>query len=263
MRIAGNKIADSLYNTYTNNLRAVAQSARRLAWGEHYPTNVEGRGELGVANMWRSVIRGQDKLVDGVQSSINYLRVQDESMVQAAEVLQRMNELASAALDNSKNTNDRVALDAEFQALENEFSQIQARNFNTISLFGRSLDVRIGVDIGNVVTLSAISLNALTFGSMALSQLASASSAIVSLTSRLSSLNVFRARSGNNSNELTRSIDFTRQFVRQMGNAENFVRNIDIALETGSYTKRQVILQASQSILHQANKLPESGLQFI
>ena len=98
---------------------------------------------------------------------------------------------------------------------------------------------------------------------MALSQLASASSAIISLTARISSLNVFRARAGNNSNEMTRVIDFTRQFVRQLGNAENFVRNIDIALEAGNFTKQQVMLAASQSVLAQANGLVQSGLQFL
>lgn len=263
MFIKNNQIANQLYVPYTRNLRNLGQSARRLSTGEKYPTNADGGGELGVADRWQSVIRGTNKLVDGMENTMGYLAVQDESVVQAANILQRMNELAASSLDLTKNTNDRIALDAEFQALENEFSTLYQRKYNGISLFGRSVDVRIGISAGDNITLSTISMAALTFGSMALSQLASASSAILSLTARISSLNVFRAKAGNNSNEMTRVIDFTRQFVRQLGNAENFVRNIDIALEAGNFTKQQVILAASQSILSQANGLVQSGLQFL
>jgi flagellin len=222
MFIKNNHMANQLYVPYTKNIRALGQSARRLSTGEKYPTNADGGGELGVADRWQAVIRGTNKLIDGMENTMGYLAVQDESIVQVTSILQRMNELASSALDLTKNTNDRIALDAEFQALENEYSSIQQRKYNGISLFGRSIDVRIGVTAGDTLQLSSISLAAITFGSMALSQLASASSDLISLTSRISSLNVFRAKAGNNSNELTRVIDFTRQFTRQMGNAENW-----------------------------------------
>jgi flagellin len=263
MFIKNNHTANQLYIPYTRNQRNLAQSARRLATGVQMPTNADGAGELGVADRWKSVISGTNKLIDGMENTMGYLAVQDESVSQGAAILQRMNELAASALDLTKNTNDRIALDAEFQALENEFSSIYQRKYNGISLFGRSVDVRTGIAAGDSLTLSTISLAAITFGSMALSQLASASSAIISLTARISSLNVFRAKAGNNSNEMTRVIDFTRQFVRQLGNAENFVRNIDIALEAGNFTKQQVVLAASQSVLAQANGLVQSGLQFL
>ncbi|MFT5318199.1 MAG: flagellin [Chlamydiales bacterium] len=263
MYIKNNNIASQLYVPYTQNQRNLGQSARKLSTGEKFPTAADGGGELGVADRWKSVIGGTNKLVDGLENTMGYLAVQDESVVQAANILQRMNELAASALDLTKNTNDRIALDAEFQALENEFSTLYQRKYNGISLFGRSIDVRTGLAASDSLTLSTISLAAITFGSMALSQLASASSAIISMTSRISSLNVFRAKAGNNSNEITRVIDFTRQFVRQLGNAENFVRNIDIALEAGNFTKQQVILAASQSVLSQANGLTQSALQFL
>ncbi|MFT5317467.1 MAG: flagellin [Chlamydiales bacterium] len=263
MFIKNNQIASQLYVPYTKNLKALGQSARRLSTGEKFPTGADGGGELGVADRWKSVISGTNKLIDGMENSMGYLAVQDESITQATVVIQRMSELAASALDTSKNTNDRIALDAEFQALENEFSTISARQYNGTAIFGTSIDVRVGVTAGDTLTLSSISLAAITFGSMALSQLAGADTALVSLTSRISSLNVFRARAGNNSNELSRTIDFTRQFTRSLGNAENFVRNIDIALEAGEFTKQQVVLAASQSVLSQANNLTQSGLQFL
>ena len=263
MFIKNNHIANQLYVPYTKNLRNLSQSARRLATGEKIPTAADGGGELGVADRWQQVIRSTDKLIGGMENTMSYLATQDEVLNQANSILQRMSELAATALDTSKNTADRIALDAEFQALEREFTQVYQREYNGVSLFGRSLDVRIGIEVGNTLRLSTISLGGLTFTTMTLSQLASASAALVSLTSRIGSLNHLKARAGNNSNELLRTIDFTRQHIRNLGKAENFIRNIDLAIESGNFAKSQVILSASQSILAQSNGIVQSALQFI
>lgn len=263
MFIKNNSVSNQLYVPYTQSLRGLSTSARKLATGENMPASKDGAGELGVADRWRSQLKGANKLLDGLQYTKGYFEAQDETVFHSANVLQRMSDLAASALDLTKNTNDRIALDAEFQALENEFSQLHQRKYNNVSLFGRSIDVRIGIGATEFVTLSSISLATVTFGSMALSQLASASSAIISLTSRISSLNIYRAKIGNNTQQTERLIDFSREFVLQLGNAENFLRNIDISIESANFTKGQVIVSASQSVLAQSNGLVQSGLQFL
>ncbi|MFT4553691.1 MAG: flagellin [Chlamydiales bacterium] len=263
MFIKNNSIANQLYVPYTQNIRNMGKSAQKLATGSNMPTSADGSGELGVADRWKASITGANKLLDGLQYTKGYLGAQDETVFHASQILQRMTDLASSALDLTKNTNDRIALDAEFQALENEFSQLHLRRYNNISLFGRSIDVRIGIGATEFVTLSSISLATLTFGSMTLSQLASASSAILSLTSRITSLNIYRGKIGNNSQQTERLLDHSREYVLQLGNAENFIRNIDISLEAANYTKEQVVLSASQSIITQTNGLLQSGLQFL
>jgi flagellin len=263
MFIKNNPMSTALYVPYTQAIRQLEKSARQLATGEKIPTSADGGGELGVADRWQHVIRGTDKLIGGMENTSGYLATQDESIRQAGDVLQRMSELAASALDTSKNTNDRIALDAEFQALENEFSSIYQRQYNGISLFGRSIDVRTGLTTGDALTLSSVSLAALTFGSMALSQLANASSALISLTSRISSLNIYKAKSGNHQAEINRTIDFTRTHISNLGNAEDSIRNIDLAIATGEFTKDQVILAAAQSTLATANSLVQSSLTFL
>ena len=263
MFIKNNHIANQLYVPYTRNIRGLAQSARRLATGEKVPTAADGGGELGVADRWQQVIRGTDKLIGGMENTMSYIRTQDELIKQSTEILQRMSELAAVALDTTKNTTDRIALDAEFQALENEFSQVYTKQYNGISLFGRSLGVRIGKEGGETLAFSVISLGGLTFTTMTLSQLASASAALISLTSRIGSINKLKAKVGNNSNELSRVIDFTRQHIRNLANAESFIRNVDLAIEAGNFTKKQVVLSASQSILSQSNGIVQSAMQFL
>jgi len=263
MFVKNNHIANQLYVPYTKNLSNLAQSARRLSTGERVPTLADGAGEVGVADRWQSAIRGTEKLIAGMENAKGLLATQDEVLKQASDIVLRMSELAAGALDTSKNTNDRIALDGEFSALRNEFTQLTLKEYNGTSLFQRSLSIRVGMAAGATLVISTITLNGLNFAGMTLTQLASASAALISITSRISSLNILKGRAGNNSNEVSRTIDFTRQFVRNLSNAENYVRNIDLAIETGNFTKQQVILSASQSVLAQSNGLIQSGLQFL
>lgn len=270
MYIKNNHIANQLYVPYTKSVRNLAQSARRLATGEKIPTAADGGGELSVADRWQQMVRGTSKLIAGMENTMGYLATQDEVLNQATQVLQRMSELAASALDTTKNTNDRIALESEFDALESEIINLSGRRYNGISLFGNVLSVRyditsIGAGPGQTVTLSSIDLNGLAtnIAGLTLSQLGSASNALISITSRLKSINIMKAYAGNNSNEISRTIDFTRQHVRNLGQAENFVRNIDIAIEAGNFTKEQVILSASQSVLTQANGIIQSAMQFL
>lgn len=263
MFIKNNHIANQLYVPYTKSIRALEKSARMLATGEKVPTVADGGGEMGVADRWQQKIRGTEKLVAGMESTSNYLATQDELLRQGVEILERMSELAASALDATKNTNDRIALDAEFQALENEFSQIHEKKYNGISLFGRSLDVRVGIDAADSLTLSTINLGGLVFTAMTLSQLASASAALISITSRISSLNKLKAKSGNNANEIERTIDFTRQHITNLADSENSIRGVDLAVTTAQFTKDQILLSAAQSTLSQSNGLIQSAMQFL
>ncbi len=263
MFIKTNHIAEQLYVPYTQNIRNIEKSARMLATGERLPTAKDGAGELGVADRWKQRMEGTDRLIGGIQNMDGFVSTQDEVLRSAGEIVQRMSELSASALDTAKNTADRVSLDSEFQALENEFSQLTSRTYNGVSLFVRSLSVRIGLEVGETLVLSTISLGRVTFTGMTISQLASASAALISLTARIASLNTLRSKVGNNGNELDRVLDFTRTHVRQLRNAETNVRNIDLAIATGDFTKEQVVLAASQSALAQANGIVQSALQFL
>ena len=267
MFIKNNHIANKLYSPYLKSIRNLEKSARVLATGEKYPTVADGGGELGVADRWKQKIKTTEKLIVGLEDTSGYLDTQGELLTQASEILQRMSELASSALDTTKNTNDRIALDAEFQALEAEMAQLAGRQYNQISLFGHVLSVRYDTTsvagAAQTATLSAINLGNITFANLTLSQLASASAAFISIKSRVNSLNIFKSYAGNNSNEIDRIMNFTQTHINNLSNAENSIRDIDLALATGNFTKEQVILAAAQSAMAQSNGLIQSALAFL
>jgi flagellin len=261
--LRSNQLASSMYLYYLRNVENLEAASRRMATGERIPIAKDGGGEIGVADLFRQKIAVNDGLVSGLITSQNYLSLQGESLEQAGEILTTMSLLASDALDTTLTTADRIALDAEFQALEDEFYSLHNRRFNSLSIFNRSLTVRVGRESTDTTTLTGITLDRITFTAMTLSQLTLASAALISITDRIASLNLLRGRSGAKANMIARTLEFTRSVSVHLGYSEDAIRNIDLAIETGEFTKQQVILTSSQSVLSQVNNLIQSILQFL
>ncbi len=261
MFIQNNTMTNQAYVPYTQSLNRLSNSTRKLATGEKLPSSVFGAGELGVAEKWERRYRSEIKLIDGMNATVGLLNSKDSVLDRGMEVLQRMSELASSALDFTKVTGDRMALDAEYQALKNEFSSLADRRHNGLSLFGNSLSVRIGLSVGDTVYLTQLTLDKLNLAG-GISQLTLASAALGSINNMIISLNNFRALTGQSVNQLNRTIDFTRQRVTNLKNSTSFIRDIDIAVETEVFTREQMLMSAAQSVLVQANGVMQNAQAF-
>lgn len=261
--LKSNQISSNIYLFYLKSIANLEVSARRLATGEKLSQLKDGGGEIGVADLFKNKITVNDTLIKGLTTAEGYLTLQGETLDQGNEIIDRMVVLAGDALDTTLTTTDRIALDVEFQSLENEFSGLFSKRFNAVSLFGKSMTVRVDIEDGNTVTLSALTLPLITFTTMTISQLALASTTLISLQSRVSSLNYFKAKSGANAARISRTIEFVQSVSSNLKKSEDAIRNIDLAIETGVFTQQQVILASAQSVLSQSNNLIQSILTFL
>jgi len=264
MFIGNNGIANDLYVPYTKQLGSLSRSAQKLATGERIPTAAAGAGEVGLADSLTARRKATSKLIDGMSYTLGLMKARDEVMSQAGDIVVRMMELAGSAIDVTKNTTDRMGLEAEIRALEDEFADLAGTQFNGISLFGNSLTIRIGLSTGlDVFEFSEINLGNMAFADVSVSQLTDAENAIASLKANLGSLNGFRAHVGRQVNHLQGIIDTSRVALNGLQESEAAVRNIDLAKATGEFTREQVVLAAAQNVLAQANGLAQSVLSFL
>ncbi len=264
MFIGNNSIANDLYVPYTQQLGNLAKSAQKLATGERIPTAASGAGEVGLADSYTARRKATSKLIDGMTFTLGIMKARDEVTNQVGDIIVRMIELAGSAADVTKNTTDRMGLEAEIRALEDEFTALVGTQYGGISLFGNSLTIRLGLSDGlDVFDFSAVTLGGMGFADITVSQLGHAESAIISLQTNLGSLNVFRARAGVQVNHLQNIIDTTRIILNGQQERESAVRNIDLAKATGEFTRQQVVVAAAQNVLAQANGLAQSVLTFL
>jgi len=262
MILYSNSAAAKAYVPYLQAVNNITESAKRLASGNKFASPVSGSGELGVADRMRLNITGQNALMSGMENASNYSSTQDEILSHVTDIVTRMTELAASAADPTKTTADRNALNTEFRSLDQEVQDLTGSQFNGRNLFGTATNVRYGVETSDVVTLSQVDLSALTFVTMSINSITTASAALISLKSRANSLNALRNISRGHYSRMQRLVSITQAYSSNLQSAEDSIRSVDIALETGSFTKQQVMLSAAQSILAQANNLPQGDLRF-
>jgi flagellin len=264
MIIQNNNLANKAYVPYQNNINYLARSAARLSTGRKFASAADGTGELGVAHRMRMNHKGANALLSGQQNARSLSQSQDEIMQQVEDVVTRMQELATSAVDPTKTVTDRTALENEFRALSTEVELTSANTqYNGGLLFQTARTVRLGVAASETMTLSAINLSNLSFTSLSVSTVATASAAIISLLGRAASLAVLRSRSRGHAARLERTLSFTQDYVANLSNAESAIRDVDVAKESGEFTKTQVTMAAAQAVLAQANGLTQGAMAFL
>ena len=83
----------------------------------------------------RSQIRGLNKASDNAQDGISLIQVAEGALNESHSILQRMNELATQAANDTNTTSDRTAIQKEVDALTTELDRIASTTqFNTQNL---------------------------------------------------------------------------------------------------------------------------------
>jgi flagellin len=185
----------------------------------------------------------------------------------------RMRELAMQGANGSLTSTDRGFLDTEYQQLKAEIGRIQqSAKFNgkqLLSLNVSTIQFQIGLDDTQSDQL------ALTFGGFGLTAITGASNAIAGsgVDSSLAALGVIdealgivsteRAKYGASMNRLDTTISSVETMRLNLSAANSRIRDVDVATETATMARNQVLSQAGVSVLAQANQLPQLALNLL
>lgn len=263
MIIQTNSPSEGAYVPYLSNINNLTKSAQRLATGSKFANVTDGTGDLGVADRMRANILGTNSLVTSMEDVAGYSSTQDEILGHVSDIVARMSELAAGAVDQTKTTADRNALNAELRALDTEIQGLATTSqYNGTNLFGTTQTIRIGVETSDTITFSQVDLATLTFVAMSLNSFTTASAALISLKSRAASVNALRVTSRSQGARIERTLDFTRAYVSNLSNSESKIRDVDVAMETGTFTQKQVLVSSAQAVLAQLNNLSQGALRF-
>ena len=91
----------------------------------------------------------------------------------------------------------------------------------------------------------------------------SANAAIDHIDNAINKVSMVRATFGATQNRLEHKIDNMNVTIENLTSAESRIRDTNMAEEMMNFTKQQILSQASQSMLAQANQLPQSVLQLL
>ena len=112
-----------------------AKSTEKLSSGYRINRAADDAAGLTISEKMRSQIRGLNKASDNAQDGISLIQTAEGALNEAHSILQRMNELATQAANDTNTTSDRNAIQSEINALTSEIDRIASTTqFNTQNL---------------------------------------------------------------------------------------------------------------------------------
>lgn len=248
---------------------AQAKSSEKLSSG--YKINRAGDDAAGltISEKMRSQVRGLNKASDNAQDGISAIQSAEGALNETHSILQRMNELATQAANDTNTASDRTAIKKEIDALTSEVDRIATTTqFNTQNLLDgtfKGKNLQVGALSGQAIAISIASMKAADIG---LSQLTvdtfgNAGATMTKVQGAISKVSAQRSALGALQNRLEHTIANLDNVSENTSSAESRIRDTDMAEEMVEYSKNNILAQAGQSMLAQANQSTQGVLSLL
>ena len=217
----------------------------------------------------RSQIRGLDKASTNAQDGISAIQVAEGALNETHSILQRMNELATQAANDTNTSTDRAAIKAEIDQLVSEIDRIQSTTqFNTMNLLDGKFtgkNLQVGALAGQVIAISIGNMEAAELGvnSLDVTTNEKAGESMTAIQDAIEAVSTQRSALGAIQNRLEHTIANLDTTSENTSAAESRIRDVDMAKEMVTYSKNNILAQAGQSMLAQANQANQGVLSLL
>ena len=259
------------------NARGLTKAMEQLSTGRRINSAGDDAAGLAIAAKMTSQIRGLNQSVRNANDGISMLQTAEGATNEITNMLQRMRELAVQAANDTYSSDDRTALNSEFEALRTEIARVASTTqWNGMNV----LDGSVGNNTGAVVFQIGVNGggdNGLTFtfgnfnsanlmsniSAAAITSQALAASAIGLATSAIASVNSKRSEMGAVINRLQYTVDNLTNISTNAAASRSRIEDADYSQATTELAKRQIIQQAATAMLSQANQQPQVVLSLL
>ncbi|ABS32443.1 flagellin [Clostridium botulinum] len=229
---------------------------------------------LAISEKMRGQIRGLNQASRNSQDAISLIQTAEGALNETHSILQRMRELTVQAANDTNVTVDRENLQKEVAELQSEINRISSQTqFNTKSLINgavsedaKAMTFQIGANSGQTIKLTIGSMDAKTLKVDKIKlddTAANVTKQIATIDNAINSVSKERAKLGANQNRLEHTIANLDNSAENLQAAESRIRDVDMAKEMMNFTKTNILTQAAQAMLAQANQAPQGVLQLL
>ena len=246
-----------------------AKSSEKLASGYKINRAGDDAAGLSISEKMRYQIRGLNKASQNAQDGISAIQTAEGALNETHSILQRMNELATQASNDTNTSVDRQAIKEEMDALAKEITRISTdTQFNKMELLNGSFtgkNLQVGAIAGQKIDISInkMSASALQVSGLAVSSYTSANTSMSAIQAAIETVSTERSKLGAIQNRLEHTIANLDNVAENTQAAESRIRDTDLAEEMVEYSKNQILAQAGQSMLAQANTATQGVLALL
>ena len=243
------------------------KSTEKLSSGYRINRAADDAAGLSISERMRRQIRGLDRASTNAQDGVSAVQTAEGALTEVHSMLQRINELAVQGANGTNSSKDWAAINSEVKALKAEITRIgSTTDFNGKKLLkGSKVNIFVGYNSGamNRITISGTKLSKVAAKISSVKSTTSAETLIKNVTSAIQMVSTARSTFGAVQNRLEHTIDNLDNVVENVTAAESRIRDTDMADEMVKYSKNNILQQAGQSMLAQANQSTQGVLSLL
>ena len=263
--------------------QSLSTSMARLSSGLRVNSAKDDAAGLAIAERMSAQVRGMNVAIRNANDGISYAQVAEGALSKVSDSLQRMRELAIQSRNVTNTAKDQGSLQNEFGQLQSEMTRVlDGTTFNGSTIFNQTgaLDFQVGAGTSTndrVTITQAAPLNAdatLTVVTAAAAVIGDTTGAVLtagtaidavinSIDTALDTINQQRSIWGSTQNRFDAVVSSLQVSVENQSAARSRIMDADFAAETAAMSRANILQQAGNAMVAQANQLPQQVLALL
>ncbi len=262
----------------------LSTSMQRLSSGLRVNSAKDDAAGLAIAERMNTQVRGMNVAMRNANDAISLSQVGEGALGKVSDIFQRMRELAVQAANGTNNAEDRVSLDREYLQMAQEATRtLGGTQFNGVNILASTgtNTFQIGANSSSLIdrltfdnfnwagstTITAVVGTAVITGAStaptAITDTAGAQTAIAAIDSAINAVNSQRATFGAVQNRFENVISNLMVASENQSAARSRIMDADYAAETANLSRAQILQQAGNAMVAQANQLPQQVMSLL
>ena len=279
---------------------SLATSMQRLSSGMRINSAKDDSAGLAIAERMSSQSRGMNVAIRNANDAISMAQTGEGSLGKVGDIFQRMRELAVQSSNGSNTTADRASLNQEYVQLAQEVTRtLNGTQFNGQNVLAATADSTFQIGANNTTTVDRVTVGAFNWSTAAgitdvvgtavltgtdvgsynsttstytagtdaptalITDTAGALTAITNLDSALSKVNSQRSTFGAVQNRFENVVSNLMVQSENQSAARSRIMDADYAVETSNLSRANILQQAGNAMVAQANQLPQQVLALL
>lgn len=260
----------ALNGTQRNTQTAMAQ----LSSGSRITKAADDAAGLSISEGLKSDIRSYKQAARNTQDGVSFVQVAEGGLTEVNNILTRFRELSIQAASDTIGDQERGFIQKEVDQLKLEIDRIaDSTMFGSKKLLdgsGEQLDFQVGIHSDpemNTISFDPsnndVTLGTLGIAGLDISDKSGAQSGLSDIDDALNMVNGYRANLGALQNRLVMTTENIDTSIESISAANSRIRDADVAASTAELTKNNILLNATTTVLGQANANPQQALKLI
>ncbi len=264
---------------------SLATSMQRLSSGLRVNSAKDDAAGLAIAERMNAQVKGMNVAVRNANDGISMAQTAEGALGKVSDSLQRMRELAVQSKNATNSDSDRDSLDKEFGELAKEIQRVAGgTTFNGKAILGADAGAQtfqVGANTTTDDTIDITTTNMTTNATIvsvagtdntgagrstidsAAATAGTINTTIDAIDDALDIINSERATLGASQSRFDSVISNLQVSVENQSAARSRIMDADFAAETSNLSRSQILQQAGNAMIAQANQLPQQVMKLL